>query len=296
VYGFKDFGDDISSAVSSIAHWFSSLFHGGENHLTAQQQKYSQAGLLNTQNLQGVPGTVPYSDLRNGWFNVDTVSGSQGPQVTTLAQITVTGQYMGPGALTTPPPDLTLMVEPPTAIHNFGVQTAQGLSGMAAGQAQSANYPSEIASTPSYWSIVGQSTARSAPKALNVVLIAASFIPIADIAADAALAARGLGWQNSLFRSALRPYNAESGLSNAGRALTKHPELVGATKATLRQSLSTDAALNGAAQAQLKDIIRNGVLTNPSMGRYGEVIQMQIPGGFGARWYPNGKFIGFINP
>lgn len=78
--------------------------------------------------------------------------------------------------------------------------------------------------------------------------------------------------------------------------MTKHPELVGATKATLRQSLSTDAALNGAAQAQLKDIIRNGVLTNPSMGRYGEVIQMQIPGGFGARWYPNGKFIGFINP
>jgi len=39
----------------------------------------------------------------------------------------------------------------------------------------------------------------------------------------------------------------ESGLSNAGRALTKHPELVGATKETLRQNLRTDAALNAAA-------------------------------------------------
>jgi hypothetical protein len=78
--------------------------------------------------------------------------------------------------------------------------------------------------------------------------------------------------------------------------LTKHPELVGATKATLRQSLSTDAALNATAQSELKSIIRDGVMTTPTLGRYGEVIQMQIPGGFGARWYPNGKFIGFISP
>ena len=33
-----------------------------------------------------------------------------------------------------------------------------------------------------------------------------------------------------------------------------------------------------------------------TLGRYGEVTQIQLPGGFGARWYANGDFIGFINP
>jgi RHS repeat-associated protein len=176
--GLENLGKGVQDGLSAFFQWVGSLFHGGgENHSTAQQQKYSQAGLLNAQNLQGTPGAVPYySDLGNGWFNVDAVSGTQGPQVAAITEYIVTSQSMGPGALTTPPPELTLMVEPPTAIHNFGVQIAQNLSEIAAGQAQSANYPSAIASTPSYWEIVRQSSARSGPKVATVLNVA-SFIP-----------------------------------------------------------------------------------------------------------------------
>lgn len=111
-----------------------------------------------------------------------------------------------------------------------------------------------------------------------------------------AYGAKGLGYQNTLFKNALQRFNDLSEISHAGRALTKHPELIGLTKDTLRQSLRTDSALNQAAQAALKDIIRNGIKTNPTLGRYGTITQMQTPGGFGARWYQNGDFIGFINP
>jgi RHS repeat-associated protein len=61
-----------------------------------------------------------------------------------------------------------------------------------------------------------------------------------------ARAARGLGWQNQLFKNALKPFNPQSKLTNAGRALTKHPELVGATKDTfvaLRVNLDKTAEL-----------------------------------------------------
>ncbi|UCV21491.1 hypothetical protein [Ferribacterium limneticum] len=109
------------------------------------------------------------------------------------------------------------------------------------------------------------------------------------------LVAKGLGNQNPLFKAAVEPFK-NSELSNAGRALTKHPELVGETKDTLRQSLRTDSAINDTAHDALKNIMRNGVTTTPSLGRYGTVTQIQIPGGFGARWGADGGFIGFINP
>ena len=105
----------------------------------------------------------------------------------------------------------------------------------------------------------------------------------------------GLGNQNSLYQAAVGQFkNTE--LSNAGRALTKHPELVGETKETLRRSLRTDGAINDAAHAALRDIMTHGVETTPALGRYGTVTQIQIPGGFGARWASDGSFIGFINP
>jgi hypothetical protein len=76
------------------------------------------------------------------------------------------------------------MVEPPTAIHNFGVQTAQHLAELAADQAQSANYSAEVASTPTYRSLVGQSMARSGPKAGQVAITLANLIPLVDVGAD----------------------------------------------------------------------------------------------------------------
>ena len=103
----------------------------------------------------------------------------------------------------------------------------------------------------------------------------------------------------ALFRRALAPFRV-GGLTHAGRALTKHPEVVGLKKQTLRQAYSTDAAINRAAHDALKQMMRHGIRTMPILPRYGAVIQCQIPGSFGARWYAAGAqagaFIGFIGP
>jgi hypothetical protein len=103
----------------------------------------------------------------------------------------------------------------------------------------------------------------------------------------------------TLFRKALAPFRASS-LTQAGRALTKHPEVAGLTKQTLRQAYGTDVAINRAAHDTLKQIMRRGVRTTPVLPRYGAVIQCQIPESFGARWYAagtrTGTFVGFIGP
>jgi len=104
---------------------------------------------------------------------------------------------------------------------------------------------------------------------------------------------------NSLIGNALQPFKGQP-LTMVGRALTKHPEVVGLTKETLRQSLSTDPLINDAATKALSQIVGNGVRTTLTIPRYGSVVQYQLPGGFGARWYGAGErageFIGFINP
>jgi filamentous hemagglutinin len=98
-----------------------------------------------------------------------------------------------------------------------------------------------------------------------------------------------------LLRDATSAYNASS-LSNAGRALTKHPEILDLTKQTLRTEIRTDAELNRVAESVVQNIITEGVKTTPHLSQYGgQIIQIKIPGGFGARWYSDGKFIGFIN-
>ena len=103
----------------------------------------------------------------------------------------------------------------------------------------------------------------------------------------------------ALFRRALAPFRVGS-LTHAGRALTKHPEVVGLKEQTLRQAYSTDAAINRAAHDALKQMMCHGIRTMLVLPRYGAVIQCQIPGSFGARWYAAGAqagaFIGFIGP
>ena len=103
----------------------------------------------------------------------------------------------------------------------------------------------------------------------------------------------------ALFRRALAPCRVGS-LTYAGRALTKHPEVVGLKKQTLRPAYSTDAAIHRTAHDALKQMMRHGIRTMPLLPRYGAVIQCQIPGSFGARWYAAGAqagaFIGFIGP
>lgn len=85
-------------------------------------------------------------------------------------------------------------------------------------------------------------------------------------------------------------------LTKAGRALTKHPEILDLTKANIRQTVNTEAELNRISQSIITNVLVEGERTVPILPRYGAVIQIQIPGGFGALWTASGDFIGFINP
>ena len=100
---------------------------------------------------------------------------------------------------------------------------------------------------------------------------------------------------SDLARAATEKFG-ETSLTNAGRALTKHPEILDLTKSTLRSQVTTDVELNRISDSVIKNILIEGVKTTPLLPRYGSVIQIQIPGGFGARWTAAGEFIGFINP
>ncbi len=74
-----------------------------------------------------------------------------------------------------------------------------------------------------------------------------------------------------MFRSALSQFKNTT-LTNVGRALTKHPEAIGATKATIRNLLRTDGEINQMAASVLKNIMRNGSsgqnLTNVARGGF----------------------------
>jgi uncharacterized protein RhaS with RHS repeats len=161
--------------------------------------------------------------------------------------------------------------------------------------------PSQVASNPefakAYWDTAAWGAAAflaiPAVAAAEYAMAAAALAPLAPQAVDKCkpVANRAA----DLFRSGLSAFK-NTNLTNAGRALTKHPEVVNATKDTLRQGLRTDPQINAAAAEALKSILQNGIRTTPTLPRYGPVIQYQIPYGFGARWSQAGEFIGFINP
>jgi hypothetical protein len=107
--------------------------------------------------------------------------------------------------------------------------------------------------------------------------------------------AQQIAGAGQLFGNALKPYKGGS-LTQAGRALTKHPEVLGYTKETLRTVLRTDPEINAAAARVLEDILR-GTQTAVTLPRFGTVIQFRGASGFGARFYAEtGHLIGFINP
>lgn len=256
VNGFVAGAEYLGNGIEDFVGWISSLFGGGGggDHLTAQQQKYSQAGLLNAQNLQGAPGAVPSSD---GWRMdlADAVSGTQGPQVTSLTEVIVTSQFTGGVTLTTPAPTL----------EEVAAQTDLDLGEIAAGQAQSANYPSEIASTPTYWQVVGQSMARSGPKAA-IVLTVAGFIPPIALEARvirAGLAARGLTAADFGAQASIRAL--EGTLSVQGRVATVS---VGNIRGNLGHYMDALNALKGTARATGATTLRiEGTVANPTLMR-----------------------------
>lgn len=99
-----------------------------------------------------------------------------------------------------------------------------------------------------------------------------------------------------MYKDALGQFK-DSGLTNVGRALTKRPGVVGASKQTLRQGLRADQQINKVAANELKNIMRNSTRTTSTHPRYGEITTYQNKGGFGARFYKTtNKFIGFISP
>jgi len=83
-------GDAIGGALTKAWDW---LTGGGDNHLSAAQQNLANHGVLNAQNLQGVPGAVSSSDDFKMTFD-DAPSGTQGPQVTPITEITVTSERL----------------------------------------------------------------------------------------------------------------------------------------------------------------------------------------------------------
>ncbi|MCC7538972.1 MAG: RHS repeat-associated core domain-containing protein, partial [Deltaproteobacteria bacterium] len=99
-----------------------------------------------------------------------------------------------------------------------------------------------------------------------------------------------------LLQAATQPFQGGS-LTNAGRALPKHPEVVGQDAQTLRQVLPSDAAVNAAAEGAVAGILSSGSGTLRQIPRYGGVLEVVGGSGFGARWsIETGQFIGFINP
>ncbi|NLF33280.1 MAG: hypothetical protein GX591_20640, partial [Planctomycetes bacterium] len=101
--------------------------------------------------------------------------------------------------------------------------------------------------------------------------------------------------QNPMYREALRPYN--NGLfTNAGRALTKHPNIVGAQNAQeLTRRFGNQQGINEAAANALKNIMRNGAPATKMTKSYGLVVDYRLPNGLGARFSAEtNEFIGFL--
>lgn len=105
---------------------------------------------------------------------------------------------------------------------------------------------------------------------------------------------KGLGNQNSLFKSALQPFK-KTKFTEGGRAVTKHPEYFGFDDlASLQKVYNTPQKLNALAADSLKSIIRNGKVTTGAGGRYPNGWKtITSPDGRAASWNVDGTFIGF---
>jgi|GEM_PF-2256590 len=101
--------------------------------------------------------------------------------------------------------------------------------------------------------------------------------------------------QNPMFKQALQPYR--NGLfTNAGRALTKHPNIVGASSAQeLIKRYGNNAGINDAAAEALKNIMRQGAVTSKITKAFGEVVEFKMSIGLGARFDAvTNEFITFL--
>ena len=97
-----------------------------------------------------------------------------------------------------------------------------------------------------------------------------------------------------LFKSGISQFK-NTGLTNAGRAVTKHPQYFGfkSTEALMKVH-NSPAALNKLGSQGLKNILRNRVRTIGAGGRYPNGwVTYTLKNGNAASWTSDGVFIGF---
>ncbi|WP_186195961.1 hypothetical protein [Burkholderia gladioli] len=98
-----------------------------------------------------------------------------------------------------------------------------------------------------------------------------------------------------LASAANQPFKDGQAITNAGRAVTKHPEYFGFDSTQdLRQVYRSDAQLNELAANAVQDILQNGIKTTGAGGRYPNGwVTYTLPDGRAASWATSGEFIGF---
>jgi hypothetical protein len=99
---------------------------------------------------------------------------------------------------------------------------------------------------------------------------------------------------NKDFKAALGQFK-NTKFTNAGRAVTKHPEYFGFKNTeALRKVYNTESKINKLAADTLKDIMRTGKTTTGAGGRYPNGWKtITAPDGRAASWHTDGRFIGF---
>ncbi len=96
------------------------------------------------------------------------------------------------------------------------------------------------------------------------------------------------------FKNAISPFKGGN-LTNAGRAVTKHPQYFGfESMEALQKVYRSPEAINNLASSRLKDVLRNGTMTTGAGGRYPNGwVTYTLPNGNAASWGVDGSFIGF---
>ena len=108
------------------------------------------------------------------------------------------------------------------------------------------------------------------------------------------IAAKGRFDAVGAFKNAILSFK-DGNLTNAGRAVTKHPKYFGfeSTEA-LTKVYRTPGSLNNLGSSIVKNILRNGVMTTGAGGRYPNGwTTYTLPNGNAASWDLDGVFIGF---
>jgi len=85
------------------------------------------------------------------------------------------------------------------------------------------------------------------------------------------------------------------GLTKAGRALAKHG---GRESSVFPKPMGTPMQINLQGQDILEQILNHPqkTITQQNLPKFGNVIDIKIPGKYGVRYYRNGEFIGFLEP